>query len=71
MTAKSEVKAPAAKAEPGVKMMSVVATAKGYAGQIREPGGDPFDVPDTPENRKASWFKPVDAKAKSDEIDPI
>lgn len=42
--------------------MKVIATAKGYFGQMREPG-DEFEVPD--DTKKASWF--VKVKADSDE----
>lgn len=35
--------------------MKVIATAKGYSGQVREVG-DEFEVPD---NARGSWFKPV------------
>jgi hypothetical protein len=40
--------------------MKVIATQRGYFGQLREPG-DAFDVP---EGSKASWFEPAKGEAK-------
>jgi hypothetical protein len=58
--------------------MKVIATAKGYFGQVREPG-DEFEVPDN--TGKSSWFERVkkskhaDAdqghKPDADKADPI
>ncbi len=40
--------------------MKVIATARGYFDQIREPG-DEFEVPD--DTKEATWFEPVDKPA--------
>ena len=42
--------------------MKVIATAKGYFGQVRDVGAE-FEVPD--DAKPASWFAPVDAAPAS------
>jgi hypothetical protein len=46
--------------------MEVIALKQGYFGKLRAPD-DKFDVPD---GTKASWFRPVEPKAKADKPKP-
>lgn len=54
----------------GAKLMEVKAIAVGYHQALKEPG-DVFSIEDNAENRKASWFKPVDSKGNIEETDAI